>query len=453
MTILHVACLPFPTHQGTQAAIDAMLRASSELGRPVDLLTYPRGAYEPDGPYPIHRLPDFPRVRSLRSGPSVGKLVLDARCILGTRRLAERLRPEAIVAHHIEAAMAALAANVGPVYYLAHTSLEHELPAYFSRVLEAPIATLGRQLEARVCRRAAGVATVAPSLSDLLSEQTMYVPIPWRTSKEAAPTPRDARRAIAIPIDGPVCLYAGNLDRYQGWEDLIVALAALRRRHPSARLLIASESDATPVRRQAARAGLANAVHVRRLDSELARRQVHAAADLAWVPRRTPGGLPIKMLDAFARGLPTIATQRATAALPIDAACIRVPDDDPGALAEAADHILGNDALAHRLESAALAYLEHHHSAEAFDAAMQRFLSGKGEASIADANCQHIGKRRLFLDPHGTTQVPFSFQLALENQHGGALGRIGLIRTKTHELWRCAPPLGRKARRRSSRPC
>ena len=137
--ILHVACLPFPTHQGTQAAIASMLEASTRVGRPSHLLAYAHAAYELDTPYEIHRIPNFPVVRSVRSGPSWGKVALDARCIVETRRLVRRLQPSAIIAHHIEAALAALAARVAPVYYVAHTSLERELPVYMPRVPARPV--------------------------------------------------------------------------------------------------------------------------------------------------------------------------------------------------------------------------------------------------------------------------------------------------------------------------
>lgn len=396
MTILHVACLPFPTHQGTQAALDSMLRASLELGVPVHLLTYARGAYEVDTPYPIDRVPDFPRVRSLRSGPSLGKLALDARCVVEIDRLCERLKPEAVVAHHIEAALAALAANVGPVHYIAHTSLERELPIYFPRLLESPMTILARFIEGRVCQLAAGVAAVAPSLSILLGETTTYLPIPWREPIEIAPAPSEARTALGLPATGPVGLYAGNLDPYQGWEDLIAALVALRNMHPSARLLIATESDPTPARLQAARFGLGRVVDFRRLSGEPARRLAHAAADFAWIPRHTAGGLPIKMLDAFARSLPVVSTKRATAALPIDAACVCVRDDDPRALAEAADRVLVDPEFADRLQSAGLSYLAQHHSAARFDAAMQRLLSGAPTRSRAhDAPLRPSGQAHL----------------------------------------------------------
>ncbi|MDH3729215.1 MAG: glycosyltransferase family 4 protein [Myxococcales bacterium] len=392
MTVLHVACLPFPTYQGTQAALGSMLRASSELGRRVHLLTYARGAYELEAPYPIDRVPNFPKVHSLRSGPSPGKLALDARCIGEIRRLAARLRPEAVVAHHIEAALASLAANMGPVYYVAHTSLERELPMYFPRLLESPMAATARKVEARVCRLAAGVAAVSPSLSTLLGKSATYLPVPWRRSIGAAMTPGDARKTLGLPTTGPLCLYAGNLDPYQGWEDLIDALVALRGRHLSARLLIATESDPVPARLAAIRAGLGNAVDFRRLAGERARRLAHAAADFTWVPRRAVGGLPIKMLDAFSRGLPVVATERATAGLPIDKVCVCVRNDDPRALAKAAHQVLIDKALADQLRSAGLDYLDRHHRAARFDAAMQRLLGRPSRRlSARDAPPRSIG--------------------------------------------------------------
>ena len=177
--ILHVACLPFPSYQGTQAALAAMLEASAGTGRPTHVLTYAQGAYELDAPYEVHRIPDFPKVRSLRSGPSWGKVALDARCMLETRRLARRLRPDAIVAHHIEAALAALAARVAPVYYVAHTCLARELPVYFPSLPTGFVSGVAKRVEELVCARAAGVAAVAPSLAQLLGRDARYLPVPW----------------------------------------------------------------------------------------------------------------------------------------------------------------------------------------------------------------------------------------------------------------------------------
>lgn len=383
--ILHVACLPFPSPQGTQAALASMLRASAQAGRETHLLTYAHGAHSVDTPYRVHRLLDLPRVRSLRSGPSWGKLLLDAQAVLAIRRLARRLRPEAIVAHHVEAALSATAAGVGPIYYFAHTTLEQELGVYFPRALGPAMSAIGYLLDRASCLRVRGVGAVSPSLAKRVDERARYLPVPWPPIGETAEQ-EAARDALGLRKEAKLCLYAGNLDRYQGWEDLIEALRLLRQTEPKTRLLIASESDPSKARRTAMRLGVGATVDFRRLDDERARSLVHAASDVAWIPRRTVGGLPIKMLDAFGRGLPVVATERATAGLPILDVCCVVPNEAPQALAEATERLLQDSESRARLREQGLDYLKSRHSDRAYLAALDALIEGH-TARAASASC------------------------------------------------------------------
>jgi hypothetical protein len=54
------------------------------------------------------------------------------------------------------------------------------------------------------------------------------------------------------------------------------------------------------------------------------RRQAHAAADVALVPRAAAGGLPIKLLDALARRVPVLASAEACAGLSLPESSVRV---------------------------------------------------------------------------------------------------------------------------------
>ena len=179
---------------------------------------------------------------------------------------------------------------------------------------------------------------------------------------------------LGLPVNANICLYAGNLDRYQGWEHLIEALDLLRHQDPSARLLVATESEPRPLHRVARTKGLADAVDVVPLGSERMRTLVHAASDLAWIPRRTEGGLPIKMLDAFSRGLPVVAMTRATVGLRLANACMVVSNDDPSALATGALRLLRDTDRAVRQRKEAHGYLAREHSMSAYVDAMNDWL-------------------------------------------------------------------------------
>jgi glycosyltransferase involved in cell wall biosynthesis len=141
-----------------------------------------------------------------------------------------------------------------------------------------------------------------------------------------------ARQELGIREDAYLALYAGNLDAYQGVEWLLEALGRLPATYE---LLVATASDATPLHQGLAERGLRERVHVMSLADEAERARVHAAADVALVPRRAPGGLPIKLLDALARGLPVVANERALAGLEFGSEVQVVPDDDAPAFAHA----------------------------------------------------------------------------------------------------------------------
>jgi hypothetical protein len=218
--VLHVAAMPFPTAQGTQAAVHRMVEATAKAGGEAHLLTYGRGAFERHANYALHRLPDLPGREAFRSGPSLRKVALDAALPFAIRRLHARLKPRAVVAHHVEAALGCIAAGV-PFVFIAHTSLSAELPMYFPSALAKAVARAGRALDGFIRRHAARTLAVSPSLASRLGMESAHAvghaPIPWRVHTPFAPGERAAARAqLRIDAGARVALYAGNLDAYQG---------------------------------------------------------------------------------------------------------------------------------------------------------------------------------------------------------------------------------------------
>lgn len=337
MRCLHVAALPFPSPQGTQALLHAMLSALAHAGHETHLLCYGYGSRcELDARYALHRLPLTLGLRSLRSGPSVRKLFVDLALAHEVRRLSRALRPDVLVAHHFEAAGACALAAVAPFAYVAHTSLGEELPSYFPPAFAPAVTRAGALLDHYACTRASQVLAVSPLLVNLLHASAgvrgRALDLPWTVAAAStAEERRTARARLGFAPDDRVVLYAGNLDGYQGLPVLAEAVARLRARDPRWRWLVASESP------RAARARLLRTTTCRfaGLADEAERRLVHAAADVVAVPRASPGGVPIKLLDALARGAFVVASRRACAGLDLAHVCSVVDDDAPEAFAAA----------------------------------------------------------------------------------------------------------------------
>jgi glycosyltransferase involved in cell wall biosynthesis len=344
MRTLHVAAMPYPSTQGTQALIHQMLSALAAAGHETHLLCYARGAFSlRDPPYTLHRVPRLlpgdaleRRARALRSGPSLAKLAQDALLARSVAACVAALRPDAVIAHHVEAALAALCARARPLVFVAHTSLANELPSYLPQACGALAARAGGALDRFLCRRAARVFSVSPLLAAELRAQGAPDPVPLRVPWPCS-APFDAseraraRAALALAPQDEVVLYAGNLDAYQGLAPLFAGLERLTQQRPALRLLLATACDARVVRRSLRSGALDARLTLAGLDGEAQRRILHAAADVVVVPRDSAGGIPVKLLDALARGSHVIAARRALAGLPLDLACRVVDGADPEA--------------------------------------------------------------------------------------------------------------------------
>lgn len=387
MRALHVAALPFPTSQGTQAAIASMMRSSARQGRDTHLLTYGGdGDGQPltsDPAYSLHRAAVVSGRDSLRSGPALRKLAQDIALGRAARALGAALQPAVLVGHHVEGTAACLSAGI-PTVFFAHTDLAGELPSYLPRMAEGPLHAAGVHIDRMLTTRCGAVAAISPLLQRRLTSMAPqrashihHVPVPWPVASPTAASERARwRAAIGIEPSSVVALYAGNLDAYQGVDTLVHAIALARRGMPELQLVVASDSDATSLRTMATAAGLGDGLRVHPLrgfggeDGEHARRALHAVADIAVIPREAQGGLPIKMLDALSRGVPTVAVPAALAGVDYGAAVAIASGCDAAGLAVTLVDVLASSTRLQRLSEAGPRHIEAHHSDAAFLSAL-----------------------------------------------------------------------------------
>jgi glycosyltransferase involved in cell wall biosynthesis len=110
---------------------------------------------------------------------------------------------------------------------------------------------------------------------------------------------------------GPVLAITGNLGYFVNADAVLWWLGAvwplLRARRPDVRLEVAGDRPRPAVRRAVARAGALL------IESPADLRQVLAGATIALAPLRCGSGVPLKVLEAWAAGIPVVATPWAAA--------------------------------------------------------------------------------------------------------------------------------------------
>ncbi len=157
-------------------------------------------------------------------------------------------------------------------------------------------------------------------------------------------------------------IYIGNLD-YLPNLDAVERLATrilplLRRTFPNAQLDIIGAGGGATVAALGAGAGVK--VHGQVMDLE----PFYRRADLTIVPLRAGGGSRLKILEAFANGIPVIATPEAIAGLEVEAGRELMVAETDQALVRAAFQVATDATLAQRIVTQAAAFVASYHDRE-----------------------------------------------------------------------------------------
>ncbi len=359
MRIALVLAAPFPSHQGSQVFVAEQARALEETGADVTLFCYGATGEASRGET------DLPTVRTsaavtpqgLRSRPHPKKAIADLALARHLLRSARREPFDAVVAHNAEATAAALLVRRfldAPVVYLAHTLLCHELPTYGRASAARALASAGGKLERFLAGRADAVVTLCEAASAALAPFARgpvecippgLVPGPEIGSDEQLGA---CKRHGLEP--GAFVLYAGNVDGYQDLATLDAAAARI----PETRVVVATHDAEGADFAHLEVLEIANPREVRTL--------LHACG-AAVLPRRLPGGFPIKLLNYLEAGRPVLAHAGVAAGLTHAREAWLLPDT-AGAedWADALCLLLEDRGLARRLGAAGRAHLERHHA-------------------------------------------------------------------------------------------
>jgi glycosyltransferase involved in cell wall biosynthesis len=342
MQILLLAPHPFFQNRGTPLAEKAVIEFLTSEGHEVHVLTFPEGEDLNLPRCRIFRIPLLPGMQDLRPGFSLKKVVCDFVLMGSAVRLMWKRRYDVIHAVEESAFMAAvlrLVFGTQYVYDMDSSLAEQMVERYpWSRVL-APAFNLA---EGIAVRRSCGVIAVCRSVEQVARRHAPR----HRVARVEDSTLLRSGGVAAAPLrpGGPVVMYVGNLERYQGVDLLIEAFALALPRVPDARLVIVGgpPSAAAAYAAMGARLGITERLDwigsqpVEALGSYLKQ------ADVLVSPRLSGHNTPMKIYSYLDSGRPVVATRipTHTQILDDDIACLVEPR--PEAMAVALVDLLGD---------------------------------------------------------------------------------------------------------------
>jgi len=353
LRIAMIAACPFPWPRGTPIRIHRIAEAVARRGHAVHVVTYHLGEDLADPPFVVHRIRDVPAYRRTAPGPTVRKLFqLDPMLAGLLRRLHQEIRFDLVHAHHYEGLLVAShALRATPIVYDAHTLLASELPTYPLGLPRRCIRAVAPWLDRHLPRRADRIIAVSEAIRKALT--TVGASAPERV--HVIPSGVEWQRFPADPgttPDGRTVIFTGNLAPYQGVNLMLEAFARLHARRADVRLMIVTDSSFTPFEPLAQQLGVLAAVDLRRA-TFAQQPALLAAATVAINPRVRCDGIPQKLLNYMAAGLPIATFESSSGPLRHEVTGLRVPDGDTAAMADAMDRLLTDRGLARTLGDAA----------------------------------------------------------------------------------------------------
>lgn len=370
MRILLVAPQPFYQERGTPIAVRMLVEVLCGQGHVVDLLTYHEGAdLDIDG-LKILRTPALPGLRHVPIGISWKKLVCDL--LISARLLGLALSRRYDVIHAVEEA-------VFPAILLrasAHARVVYDMDSMLGEQLVSrwrllrPIERALRAVERAVIRRADAVFAVCSDLARHVAVDAPGVPV-FLIEDVALPSQQLCGGAEPLrellDIRGPLALYVGNLQRYQGIEQVVRAMAQVPQALDLTLVLIGgAEADVARMRALVRKLHLEDRVYL------LGPRPLGqltgflAQADILVSPRLRGSNTPMKVYSYMNSGIAILATRILSHTQVLDDDCALLVEPNPQALATGLATLAADGALRARLGAAARRRAGERYSMDAF---------------------------------------------------------------------------------------
>jgi glycosyltransferase involved in cell wall biosynthesis len=370
--ILVLAPHPFFQARGTPLAVRTVLEFLSARGHTVDVLTLHEGEDVEIPNIRIFRIPRIPGIRNVRPGFSLKKVVCDAVMFASCMRMIRRTHYDLIHAVEESAFIAAAARAVSgvPYVYDMDSSLAEQMVEAYPW-LHATLPVL-RYCESVAVRRSLGVLTVCAALEDVALGHDPAKPVGRvedSTLLRSVAAGGNGRGPIPESVlrEGPVAMYVGNLERYQGIDLLLEGFRHTLRRLPSASLVIVGgrEDDIRRYQDIAKGLGILPRVHFLGPRPVSVLPDLLRQADVLVSPRLKGLNTPMKIYSYLDSGTAVLATRLRTHTQVLDDRTAYLVDPAPEPLGAGLAELLGDEALRRRLATQAKEYVQEEFTPEA----------------------------------------------------------------------------------------
>lgn len=371
MKILFLAPQPFYVERGTPIAVRQVVTALCGAGHQVDLVTFPGGEDIEVAGLTHIRIARPPGVKKIPVGFSPAKLLCDL--WLGVELVKRLARQRYDVVHAVEEAVFLAL----PFRRLARFKLIYDMDSLMSDQLVEkwpglkPMHNVLFWFEAQAARGSDLVLAVCSAIADRVRphvppDRVRVTPDAASGLTPAAGEVEDLR--ATVQRDGPLAVYVGNLEGYQGVGLLIQAVA--RMTPPPGFTLAIIGGDARSIEaHQALAEGLGVADCVRFLGVRpLANLSGYLAqADVVCSPRLKGVNTPMKVYSYMASGAPILATDILSHTQVLDASCAALAAPEPEAMAACLTGLLADPARGQALAATARERVHADYSLEAFE--------------------------------------------------------------------------------------
>jgi glycosyltransferase involved in cell wall biosynthesis len=374
--ILMIAPQPFLEERGAPFAIYHHIKALLHMGHTVDLVTYHIGKPVDLPGLRIFRIPSIPGIHQIKVGPSMAKFPLDLLVFCLTFWRLCITRYDCIHTHEEAGIIGVLLSSIfgrKHLYYM-HSDLSQQIVS--SEFTKNPFLIRTVEiLQKLIVKKAHSVIAICPDIEITARSMTTKTPIYMIENSavdENLPVPHPdevekTRQELNLGT-GPVLLYTGTLESYQGIDLLIRSIPAVHKILPDANYVLVGGQPAQIERLYtlAKELGVHNVIRFVGQRPLIEMPKYMALADVLVSPRSKGTNTPLKLYTYLHSGKAILATEiySQTQVLSPEIALL-VPPTVEG-LSQGVIDLLLNPQLAKALGKSGQLFAEEHYSWNVF---------------------------------------------------------------------------------------